>query len=809
MTGRHVSGLAPEEIMREAAKVLARDQSRLSGLNYPVYRGQTVAPMSTLTQRARGLRQDFASRPAPLSKRLESVLSRPNVGIGPQDIERQLMMLREGQGNFNEGQMLDILRKQFRQAYEPRTEKFRQRGQKDVQRGLGEYSVGLGDIGKASGVLEQSSNAQLVKTLKELQAQKEAQREGLVGTLEQFGAQKHGYTNLANKIARNQFDQEASLPHRRMEMLQEGLRPLVGKTEMGVDPDIQYHAGRQGVQALRAYGIDTNRPVDEWSNARTESPRYKGQLVANLPPEILASHATLEGVNPRFRDSMHGKRRELMDQLMEDRGIGQRAVEAVPERMRGAVESLESEAKQKLKKDLASINSRYIRNNQYGSPQHMKEAEERAREISKATLGERNKLLQDAMKSELSLGHQGQLAKLQQLGLYGAHGQKEFGDVLGNLRNLNKLGSTKWANEQAENEELYRNYQNEAAWEWPHLKSVLGQQARAGALGDIFRGLEGRDVSLDNVAKLNTNYSELEKERESLRGELGSLRDLLDARNLNYNDLERQRDILKGDFSNSEDIRRNLEQQLARFDPRIAAQQQSQRESQLANSGAELKRLTGLKDEALLRAQGIRGEQTKRQKAQRAAEDEWKRNSPALHQSYLEAPREQRQQHPYILGQQQYEQQRAAFKGEQQEKNLAYQEASKLWEQRMAELKPYQENLKRMTAEQQQQASQQAAWQRADQQSAQQREEQQRIAQQNYLHAQQQAAAAAAHNEQQYKLGVRKDAERQAAEQARQAELAKQYEEQERLSNLWKEQYQNSLRGKKVFGVNGLIGIHQ
>jgi hypothetical protein len=556
---RYAADLAPEELMNEASKVLAKDQARLSGVNYPVYRGQTVAPMSALTQRARGLRQEFASKPAPLSRRLESVLNRPNVGIGPQDIERQLGMLREGQGNFNEGQMLDILRKQFRQAYEPRAEKFKQRGQKDIQRGLGEYSVGLGDIGQASGVLEQSSNAQLAKILRELQTQKEAQREGLVGTLEQFGAQKHGYTNLANRVARNSFDQEASLPHRRMELLREGLGSLIGRTETGVDPDIQQQAGKQGLQALRAYGIDTSKPVEQWGDARTNMPQYRGQLMANLPPEILASHATLEGIDPRFKDSMHGKRREVMDQLMGDKSIGQRSVEAVPQRMRGAVESLESEAKQKLKKDLDAINGRYIRNNQYGSPQHMKEAEERAREVSKATLQERNRLLQDAMKSELSLGHQGQLAKLQQLGLYGAHGQKEFGDVLGNLRNMNKLGSTKWANEQAENEELYKNYQNEAAWEWPHLKGVLSQQARQGALGDIFRGLEQRNISLDNIVNLNTRYSELEKER---------------------NNWSNERDALRGELNSSQSAQAELQKQLGIFNAQQAQQQAARQQAQ-------------------------------------------------------------------------------------------------------------------------------------------------------------------------------------------------------------------------------------
>jgi hypothetical protein len=298
-------------------------------------------------------------------------------------------------------------------------------------------------------------------------------------------------------------------------------------------PDIQAQSGKDALQALRAYGVDVSAPVGSWGDARTAPATYKGQLMANLPPEILASHSTLEAVNPKFKDTSYDQRKALLRQLMTDRGVGQRAEEAVPERMRGAVEGLEYEAKQKLKKDLAAINNRFIQANQYGSPQHMREAERRAREVSKATLGERNKLLQESMKSELTLGHQGQLSNLRQLGLYGDQGQKEFGDTLSKIRDMNKLGSTKWGNEQAENEDLYKNYQNEAAWEWPHMKGVIAGNARSGALGDVFRGLSNRGIGLDQLAALNTNYSELQKENANRRAEL-------DTRDSTINDLYKQ-----------------------------------------------------------------------------------------------------------------------------------------------------------------------------------------------------------------------------------------------------------------------------
>ena len=516
----YASDLAPEQLLEEGAKILARDQARLSGLSYPVYRGQTVAPMSSLTQRARTLKEGFARKPAPYSRKLETVLNRPNAGIDP---ARQLGMLGQRQQDFSDSSMLGALRRQFRESYDPNIDRFRGKGQEDVRRGLNEASGELRDIGRASGVLEQSSNEQLVNALQALQAQKQGRREGLTGTLEQFGAQKHGYTNLANQAQRNQFNEEAAAPYNRMERLREALGPLNANME-SAHPDIQAQSGKDALQALRAYGVDVSAPVGAWGEARTAPATYKGQLMANLPPEILASHSTLEAVNPKFKDTSYDQRKGLLRQLMTDRGVGQRAEEAVPERMRGAVEGLESEARQKLKKDLAAINNRFIQVNQYGSPQHMREAERRAREVSKATLGERNKLLQQSMKSELSLGHQGQLSNLRQLGLYGDQGQREFGDTLSKIRDMNKLGSTKWGNEQAENEDLYKNYQNEAAWEWPHMKGVIAGNARSGALGDVFRGMDRRNISLDQLAGMNTNYSELQRENVARRGELDTER---------------------------------------------------------------------------------------------------------------------------------------------------------------------------------------------------------------------------------------------------------------------------------------------
>jgi len=221
----------------------------------------------------------------------------------------------------------------------------------------------------------------------------------------------------------------------------------------------------------------------------------------------------------------------------------------------------------------------------YGSSAHRRAAEERAQEINRATLGERNKLLQESMKSELSLGHQGQLSNLRQLGLYGDQGQREFGDTLSKIRDMNKLGSTKWGNEQAENEDLYKNYQNEAAWEWPHMKGVIAGNARSGALGDVFRGMSNRGIGLDQLAALNTNYSELQKENVALRAGLNT----------------------------GPGVRDDLSQQLLR--QQQAAQQQQQAAQQQQRQEAERQRLYELGQSANREHARVQAEAQARMKA--------------------------------------------------------------------------------------------------------------------------------------------------------------------------------------------------
>ncbi len=381
------------------------------------------------------MQDTFASLPAPYAGAIQSTATRDPNAFSQARINEQLDRLGGAQAQFGQRSMLGTLRDQFRQSYEPRVDRFNRKGAKDIGMGLAETERGLQNIGAASGALSQKRNQSLVDTLSTLQSQKQSRRGALVGNLEQFGAQQHGYGNLKNKINQNSFNQQLQDPYQKLRMLQQAGSPLGGDIDE-MHPDLQKLYGMEGAAALRAYGSDPSKPMGEWGKGAGVPGGYKGELVADLPPEIGMSGELLGKMSPQFQESTYGNRKDLMGRLTGQQDLGEQALGNVQGKMNPFVDSLESAANKRLKQDMAAINNKYISINQYGSPQHMREAEERARDVNKATLEERSKLLQNTLKEQLSLGHEGQIGDIKQLGMYGNMAQQEFGDFMGKIRDL-------------------------------------------------------------------------------------------------------------------------------------------------------------------------------------------------------------------------------------------------------------------------------------------------------------------------------------------------------------------------------------
>lgn len=532
---------APEEILRKAYTLLAKDRARFSNANYAPYRGATTSPMSSLTQKARQLEQQYSSKPPPFNNKLRTVLSRPAEGL---PVDSIIDRLRTSQAQFANRPALGALQNQFGAYYTPeRGERFQRKTAKDINWGTSESRGKLANLDQTARTLNDTRNRELGKTLGVLQEEKQARRNALIGNLQEFGNQKHTYNNFVNDTNRAAFDKESKEPYKRMQLLEQALAPYQSMLNEGVHPDLQKSVFDNIAQALRAYGVDPAQPSNQWDSARTSS-RYPGRLVADMPEEMKESHQLLERINPKIRDNYSDQRKDIVRRLMGAPSIGISTTADIDPLVRDQMRLLDRQAKERLKKDIGGLNAKYTQLGQYNSPQHIGEAEVRAREINRSVLEARHKLMEDALKGNLKTQASAGASDLENLHTLAKQGLKDYGGVLQDVRGLNKLGATKWRNDQDELEDLYKNYQNERMWEWPHMRNATRNEAH----GEIFGNASTRGLSLDELSNLRSRYSELENERsqlsnqvQSLQGDIRTNQQYYDTRLAEFNRLEQAR----------------------------------------------------------------------------------------------------------------------------------------------------------------------------------------------------------------------------------------------------------------------------
>lgn len=522
----NTGGIPLERAVEDGYKRLAIDRARLAGTNYPAYTGKTLSSMSDLTQRARGLQEAYGAKPTPYLNKISSVLSRPTGLSG--DSTAGLLESTGGRQKDYGNSLLGYLQKEFRSSYNDRVDRFQRKSEKDINRGIGEFRGNLGDISTLSHNLDQNANLATAKSLQGLSGQKQLRRNLLIDNLEQFGNQKHALNNLQLQAEKAAYNQEVRAPYEKANMLEAALSRANPQGTGAIHPDLEPSVANQLKQTMAAYNNPTSR--------------YPGELVANSNPELETSYELMGRLSPKFRDSFYPERKELTNRLSNaEQSVSQSALDKVPEAIRGQIEQLEYAGKKRFKSDLGILGNKYTRLGQYGSPQHMSAAEKRARELNQAILEQRNKLIEGNLKNQLQMQHQSNIGDIQKLDMLGNLGQQEFGDSLKYIRDLNKLGSTKWQNKQAENEELYKNYMNESMWMWPHMRSQSlgrgrGSAEQTGLSTELQNLAKTNSIALEDLARLNTKYNELERERDKYRdssnqylGDLNSLKSVQNA----------------------------------------------------------------------------------------------------------------------------------------------------------------------------------------------------------------------------------------------------------------------------------------
>lgn len=668
-----INQLSFGELKNRAQQILLRDSAKLAGTNYSAYPGQTIAPMSALTQRAQSLEQRRLGKGMPYQSGLNTLANAQAQGITPDNIQSIVGNVDASQGNFNRNVLLNKLTSQYGNRLDPYLPKLENKLQQDTGTKLRELGSDIETLNAPIRKLEGKKNRAAFTALNQLSRSKEARERSLVNDLYGYGEQKHGLVNKGLTAEKARFDAERNDPYARIQNLQQALSNLGGGEggDLAGHPDLDRLNAQQLTRALQAYGIDTGRPSEEWESApRTNTPVYQGRLVEPINQKLDRSYKLAEGLSPFYKDENYLDRKLTRKDVVNTPSSINRAVEALPEQLNPKFEALDTEAKRKLKADINALNAKYIKQGTYGSQAHLQAVANRTRELSEATLGARSKATKEDLLKGVTASQYGDINKIGQLGQYDQVANSEFGNKLADIKSTNLRGLDKWKNDQENNEQLYRSYQNERSWQQPRLLNNARSSGVASGIdsgiGSVFNHFNNQGIDLSSISDLRNRYSELERELENRDSTIRSA----DEYRTRQEELARQN---ASEFERERNQRINLERERNEFNQRLqqemATLQQMEQDQQRR---AELERQQRVLQERSQEAERVRAaEEARRQNEVRVAEEARVRQQQ---EAQARAAEEQRVRQEQARAEQQRQQQiQAATQRQEQQRQAALQ----------------------------------------------------------------------------------------------------------------------------------------
>lgn len=641
-----INQLSFGELRDKAKQILLRDSSRLAGTNYSPYPGQTIAPMSALTQRAQALEQRRLAKGMPYQQGLSNLANAPTQGITPDNINSIINNVGASQGNFDRNIALNKLTRQYGPRLEPYLPRLENKLQQDATTKLGELGSDIEGLNAPIRKLEGKKNRAAFTALSQSSRAKESRERGLINDLYGYGEQKHGIINKGLTAEKARFEAERNDPYARLQNLQQALNNLSGGEggDLAGHPDLDRLNAQQLTRALQAYGIDTGRPSEQWETAnRVNTHVYQGQLVAPVNQTLDRSYKLAEELSPFYKERNYLDRKLTRKDVENTPGSINRAVESLPGQLNPKFEALDREAKRKLKSDINALNAKYIKQGTYGSQAHLQAVANRTRELSEATLESRNKATKENLLKGVTSNLYDDINKIGRLGEYDQLANTEQGNNLADIKATNLRGLEKWKNDQEHNEQLYRSYQNEKSWQQPRLLNNARSSGVAagieGGIGSVFNHFNNQGIDLSSISDLRNRYSELERELENRNTSLRSAEEY----KARQEELARQN---AAEFERERNQRINLERERNEFNQRlqqeIAARQQMEQDQQRR---AELERQQRVLAERAAEAERVRAtEQARREAEQRAAEDARVRQQQEAQRQAAEAERVRQEQ---------------------------------------------------------------------------------------------------------------------------------------------------------------------
>lgn len=509
------------QFQEAAKKILARDAIRLGNTNYTPYTGKTVSSMSSLTQKAQELEARRTQNGVPYNNSLNALANKPNQGMSPNNIQGLLADLHDKHNNFNRDITGRRLNKQFQSSFDPYRAQYNNRFNNDTGLRLDDTKVDLEELNDKIKDLEHNKNSTAFNAITNSSMGKQNRETNLIGMQKEFGNQKHGVNNIGLTGEKARFEAEKRKPYERLSNLQ---RVLDGLNMEEDHPDLMANNARQIEKALKAYGVDTSLPVDQWGQSATpniHTPTYTGKLAEPINADMATSYGLAENISPSYQDKNYAERKNIRKELVNDpNNVGNFINGELPGRLVPRYRLIDKEAKQKAKADMTSLNAKYIKQGMYGGQSHIKSASQRMQELNNAAYGTTAKTLNNELMSGVNNKHSEAINKIGKLNQYDQMANSEFGNMLNDVKRTNTTGIEKWKNDQGNNEQLYKAYQNEKGYQQPRL---LGNARDNG----INLGVNGVDnyylnqgVDLSQISDLQGRYNNLEKELANSRNSI-------------------------------------------------------------------------------------------------------------------------------------------------------------------------------------------------------------------------------------------------------------------------------------------------
>lgn len=515
--------LANAQLSDKLRNQIYRDQLALNSSNYPVYRGETSAPMSQLTEKARMLREQNRNKSAPYSKKIENLLNREASGFSPVQTRALLDILNQG-SNKDQNQILERLNKQFGQNYgyeDQRAERLGGKLSKDVSRSEQNAAANFNNLNREFADVEARRNMDVARSFHDAGAQKSMRRNALIDQLEDFGNQEHALRNLQNRAKRDTFDEEVQFPQRKIVSATRALNNL------GAEDD---HPSKTAIR---------NKELQRIQNAYNASYlNYPGQRVVGMQPETIEAMNRLGSIDPKYRDVYHAQKKGIEAQAMNN-SLPDQVFNNIPGAIDPLLNNLDEVTRQQLKKQSKGIAGKHVRLGSYGSGVHKAETERTLRDILNRVRQEREGALTGVTKGETSLASRKEQTGLTKHKMMDLLGSQQFGNTLDQNRRLNELGWTKRSNRQAEENEALRNWYAQM------------QHSMAGTDITGYENLAKQyDTNLNSLFKRPQNYSEnvraFDQYKNSNRGQLT---DAASRRQLEEWEEQQRRALMNGGYN--------------------------------------------------------------------------------------------------------------------------------------------------------------------------------------------------------------------------------------------------------------------